>query len=114
MYCVCFYTVSETKFLNSVHYLADTFDYDIQAINAKITQPSDINYSDDELTFLPYYTYKFSGSSLLKNQMEFSVSRTWHTVTHGNVHLFSQLTNLSEKQLVEFHLWIVWTFRVWT
>jgi hypothetical protein len=26
-------------------------------INAKIEVPDDDNYSDDELTFLPYYTY---------------------------------------------------------
>jgi hypothetical protein len=26
-------------------------------INAKIETPIDDNYSDDELTFMPYYTY---------------------------------------------------------
>ena len=31
--------------------------YEINVINAKIETTLDDNYSDDELTFLPYYTY---------------------------------------------------------
>ena len=34
--------------------------YGLNLINQKITFPRDDNYSDDELAFLPYFTYFFS------------------------------------------------------
>jgi len=68
----------DQKFLDAFHYLVDNYDYDTNVINAKITQPSDINYSDDELTFLPYFTYLFSKSSRLSHEVKLSMKRTWH------------------------------------
>lgn len=37
--------------------LIDQAHYDMNLVNLKIMQATDINYSDDELTFLPYMTY---------------------------------------------------------
>lgn len=34
--------------------------YGLNLINQKITFPRDDNYSDDELAFLPYFTYFFT------------------------------------------------------
>ena len=34
--------------------------YGLNLVNQKITVPRDDNYSDDELAFLPYFTYFFS------------------------------------------------------
>lgn len=33
------------------------FSYGLNAINAKITTPEDVNFSDDELLLLPFYTH---------------------------------------------------------
>ena len=40
-----------------LHLTNATNQYNTNMINAKIETPVDDNYSDDELTFLPYYTY---------------------------------------------------------
>ena len=50
-------------------------------MNLKIESPDDDNYSDDELTFLPYLTFAYAlkhlpGSSFLQ-QMLASLERTW-------------------------------------
>lgn len=37
----------------------ETNQYNENVMNLKITAPSDDNYSDDELTFLPYFTFLF-------------------------------------------------------
>ena len=34
--------------------------YGLNLVNQKITFPRDDNYSDDELAFLPYFTYLFT------------------------------------------------------
>ena len=34
--------------------------FGLNMINQKITFPRDINYSDDELAFLPYFSYFYS------------------------------------------------------
>ena len=41
--------------------LVNEHGYGENVINTKITQPSDDNYSDDELNFLPYLTYFWAG-----------------------------------------------------
>ena len=41
-------------------YLVLQHGYDANVLNAKITDPNDRNDSDDELTFLPYYTWAWA------------------------------------------------------
>ena len=49
-------------FINAYYYLVDNYGYNVNIINQKITQPSDDNFSDDELAFLPYFLYIFTVS----------------------------------------------------
>ena len=42
---------------HAFHRLTYVCQYDINIFNLKIETTIDDNYSDDELTFLPYYTY---------------------------------------------------------
>jgi len=72
------------------------FDYlklyflNLNLINAKITQPTDINYSDDELTYLPYLTYLIAKKYLrvktldpdLDTYMSLSIERTQKLVSN--------------------------------
>lgn len=57
------------KYLDSFQYLtANQFLENL--INQKITTPCDINYSDDELTFLAYYTYFYALNGLSQSQRQ--------------------------------------------
>lgn len=71
------YTGDE-KFMTAFNYLVDEADYGTNLINTKVTIPNDLNYSDDELMFLAYYTFFYAGGNkFLKEQFEVSLNRTW-------------------------------------
>eukprot|EP01116_Phalansterium_solitarium_P014972 TRINITY_DN3293_c0_g2_i1.p2 TRINITY_DN3293_c0_g2~~TRINITY_DN3293_c0_g2_i1.p2 ORF type:complete len:654 (+),score=269.04 TRINITY_DN3293_c0_g2_i1:3242-5203(+) len=57
--------------------LVTKYGYGLNMINTKITQPSDDNYSDDELTFLPYYTWIHSGRPDLHQEFTWSIKRAY-------------------------------------
>jgi len=44
-------------YVNAYKNLTNNYGYHINIINAKITVPTDDNFSDDELLYLPYLTY---------------------------------------------------------
>jgi len=50
----------EQLFMDSYRQLTEQHGYAINIVNQKITQPSDDNFSDDELAHLPYFTYLWS------------------------------------------------------
>jgi hypothetical protein len=54
----------------------ETNHYDWNTVNAKIVSPDDDNYSDDELTFLPYYTM-FTAGGHANPLFVASLRRTW-------------------------------------
>jgi hypothetical protein len=54
-----------------------TNHYDVNTLNAKIMSPDDDNYSDDELTFLPYYTLFTTRESRRNPYYMRSLRRTW-------------------------------------
>jgi hypothetical protein len=66
--------------------------YDRNLVNVKIQSPSDDNYSDDELTFLPYFTYfaYASANDTLRPQMLASLRHVFDVVRP----LHSDLWNL--------------------
>jgi hypothetical protein len=43
--------------MHGAEQLIDQSHYDMNIVNAKIMQATDVNFSDDELTFLPYMSY---------------------------------------------------------
>ena len=51
-------------------------------INQKITFPRDDNFSDDELAFLPYFTYFYT----LKVMEYMQTHNSTHTFTHAHMH----------------------------
>eukprot|EP01125_Pyxidicula_operculata_P019701 TRINITY_DN7161_c0_g1_i1.p1 TRINITY_DN7161_c0_g1~~TRINITY_DN7161_c0_g1_i1.p1 ORF type:complete len:757 (+),score=117.74 TRINITY_DN7161_c0_g1_i1:13-2283(+) len=77
-YLVSAYSMSKnTTFLDSFFDLCKEHGYNLNIRNLKIMEPDDINYSDDELTYLPYFTYAFSGEHHLKEDFDISINRTW-------------------------------------
>lgn len=65
----------QPKLLRAYTELTEKYGYAINVINQKITQPSDDNYSDDELAFLPYYTYIHANPSLMQREFKLSIDR---------------------------------------
>jgi len=104
---------NETKFLDSFNYLVEEHGYGINIINLKITQPSDYNYSDDELTFLPYFTYMFSGQNLFKeSEFTLGIDRTWTIVNHEKPSLWNIIygtTGANDFKLED----AIWTLQTW-
>lgn len=79
------------KFADAFNYLVDVHGYAENLVNAKVTQPSDVNYSDDELTFLPYFAFIWSGRpsdvmqtnplfEKIKDKVLLSIERTFQYV----------------------------------
>lgn len=64
-------------FINAFDTLVNDHYYGLNMVNQKITQPSDWNYSDDELAFLPYYTYIHAARPELRDLFTFSITRAW-------------------------------------
>ena len=55
-----------------------TNGYDENMLNTKIEAPIDDNYSDDQLTYMPYYTYLTTSTDPLKRAAALaSLTRTW-------------------------------------
>ena len=59
-----------------------TNHYQANTVNAKILSPDDDNFSDDELTFLPYFTMFSVKSSISDMFYSVSLRRTWSLVRH--------------------------------
>jgi hypothetical protein len=78
------YLSSEDLYINAYYELVNQYDYHINVINQKITQPDDYNYSDDELAFLPYFTYMFSGRSEMQQEFLLSITRAWNLARKGS------------------------------
>eukprot|EP00817_Percolomonadidae_sp_ATCC50343_P007048 CAMPEP_0117418966 /NCGR_PEP_ID=MMETSP0758-20121206/643_1 /TAXON_ID=63605 /ORGANISM="Percolomonas cosmopolitus, Strain AE-1 (ATCC 50343)" /LENGTH=341 /DNA_ID=CAMNT_0005199789 /DNA_START=673 /DNA_END=1695 /DNA_ORIENTATION=- len=92
-------------------------DYLTNIINCKILHPQDLNYSDDELNYLPYFTWMWadmkSNNHTLKDNLEFhaSITRTfthikdyksplWSVMT-GIYHQHIRPTNFQEQDLID-------------
>ena len=97
-----------TLFTVSYNYLAVKNQYNLNIVNAKITLPSDDNYSDDELTFLPYLTWIWAERQSpnvtfkvpLKPFFDKSIERTWRIVSDYNPTLWALITFLHDPSLI--------------
>jgi len=64
----------DSYYLDAYMTLTTKYQYHINIINSKITQHGDINFSDDELMYLPCFTYlfarKYIGDGVLKPDLD--------------------------------------------
>ncbi|KAL9652854.1 hypothetical protein ABK040_010886 [Willaertia magna] len=58
----------DDEFKDAFLYLIDEHFYDINIVNQKLKKPAEVNYSDDQLSFLPYFIYFFTFSQLTEEQ----------------------------------------------
>ncbi|CAI8038862.1 hypothetical protein GBAR_LOCUS21655 [Geodia barretti] len=98
--------------------------YGLNLVNQKITFPRDDNYSDDELAFLPYFTYFFTAknqkpTSVLEEQMldyvTLSLQRAWQIVKKEKSSLWTAIYAyamdlVNDPDLIEA---LVWNLRTW-
>eukprot|EP01102_Stenamoeba_stenopodia_P019004 TRINITY_DN7060_c0_g4_i2.p1 TRINITY_DN7060_c0_g4~~TRINITY_DN7060_c0_g4_i2.p1 ORF type:complete len:802 (-),score=153.57 TRINITY_DN7060_c0_g4_i2:157-2529(-) len=68
---------NDTYFTDAYNLLTQKYHYDVNIVDLKITQPSDDNFSDDELTFLAYFSYIWNQNYSLGSLFDDSLSRTF-------------------------------------
>jgi hypothetical protein len=114
------------KFKQAFKYLAEQHNYKNNIINARLTTPNEVNFSDDELIFFSYLTYfysikKLQQEGLLNDPSEFalehfmlSLERTYSSVKSYKpsfyAFVYAYATNNISQQLVDDSLW---TLRGW-
>ena len=84
---VAYRITNNASYLSAFNELVDQYHYSESAIGAKITQASDVNYSDDELAYIAYFTFLWSGANATnpafekaKTDILVSVQRTYKYV----------------------------------
>lgn len=100
--------------------------FGLNMINQKITFPRDINYSDDELAFLPYFSYFFSLKHLAARDKRFeqpemwnipllSLKRAWKYVGKERSAAWTSIYGYITGEIdnVELTSDIVWSLRHW-
>eukprot|EP00048_Salpingoeca_helianthica_P016190 m.230913 g.230913 ORF g.230913 m.230913 type:complete len:790 (-) comp18190_c0_seq1:367-2736(-) len=92
-----------------------TNHYATNTINAKIESPDDDNYSDDELTFLPYYTLFTAAAGPDDSVLRSGLQRTWRAVRSLRSNLWNAIYiavdgTSAEQSDVDS---IAWNLRTW-
>jgi len=102
----------DSKFSKAFDFLANKNGYSTNIINQKITQTDDDNFSDDELAFLPYFTYIWANQSNIKTQFALSIKRAWKIVTPERNSLWNIIygtTRVSKFNLED----AIWCLQTW-
>jgi hypothetical protein len=84
--------------------LTENYLYHMNLVNAKIVEPNDVNFSDDELTFLAYFTFDYSRNStqlasMLYPYVDSSIRRTWATVKSYKNPFYAACTQFHDASL---------------
>ncbi len=66
------------KYMLAYDELVNEHGYLLNIINQKITKPTEVNHSDDELAFLPYYNLiRYAKDERLQEALQKSLQRSW-------------------------------------
>eukprot|EP00039_Didymoeca_costata_P020083 m.340007 g.340007 ORF g.340007 m.340007 type:complete len:864 (+) comp19079_c0_seq1:208-2799(+) len=106
----------DSKWGKALKFLSDEpNNYVANMLNLKIETPCDDNYSDDELTFFPYYTAMMSiPHGPLRSAVEASLNRTFNFVRPGRSNLWAAIYMSSTQYLSAYDLESVrWNLRTW-
>lgn len=104
----------EEKFMDAFNDLVNNYGYGNNMVNTKITIPNDINYSDDELIFLSYYTFFYAGGNkFLSEQFDVSLNRAWRIARPIKSSLWNTIYG-AYNQEADFDLEnVIWTLQNW-
>jgi hypothetical protein len=88
--------------------------YEDNLNNLKIQAPCDDNYSDDELTFLPYYTILTCAEGTRASAAMRSMKQTWEKIKSGRSNLWAAIVMATTGSRDDADLSdMVWTLRNW-
>lgn len=96
-------------FLNAYQNLTQNYFYDINVVNAKITQTTDDNFSDDELMYLNYHSYIWNNITTLSPYFDNSMMRSFSVIKPERAVLYNfihgaWLSNLGQASTGDFDL----------
>ncbi len=87
------------KYLKAYRMLIEKYGYARNTINQKITFPEEINYSDDELAYLPYYLlFRYEDDPELLKIYRKSIERTYRYVKSQENPLWNAITSVALKK----------------
>ncbi|NOY76631.1 MAG: hypothetical protein GXO76_02045 [Calditrichaeota bacterium] len=90
---------SHKKYLKAYRLLINRYGYARNTINQKITFPEEINYSDDELAYLPYYLlFRYETDPDLLKLYRKSLERTYRYVKSQENPLWNAITSVALKK----------------
>ena len=73
-----FYVTGDLKFDKAYRTLIKTYHYAENMVQQKMVTPFEINHSDDELSYLPYYCLlRYARDPILKKTYQSSLKRSW-------------------------------------
>ena len=92
-----------------------TNDYSANMLNAKIEAPVDDNFSDDQLTFMPYYTFLTATTDPVRRAAALaSLDRTWAASRSGRSDLWAAIyMAVTESHRDDDVASMLWTLRTW-
>jgi len=100
----------DAAFGDAADELKEDHGYGANVLNSKITVPDDVNFSDDELAFLPYYTHLVTADAgALDPQVVCSLSRSWREgVAQEHSALWATIHAAAARQVRKAGLEEVW------
>jgi len=103
----------DEAFMQAYDELVNRHGYLQNMINQKITKPSEVNHSDDELAFLPYYNLiRYAQDEDLQEALNKSLERSWRIERPEKSSLWNFIYAVSGAK--EYGLeGALWTLREW-
>eukprot|EP01012_Entosiphon_sulcatum_P001335 TRINITY_DN10252_c0_g1_i1.p1 TRINITY_DN10252_c0_g1~~TRINITY_DN10252_c0_g1_i1.p1 ORF type:complete len:773 (-),score=92.28 TRINITY_DN10252_c0_g1_i1:8-2326(-) len=108
-----FRVTNDTYFLDAFNDLVDNHGYAINVINQKITLPSDDNYSDDELAFLPYHLYSWTGLPQMAVEFKLSIDRAMRIAWSERSSLWTAIYGATQPASGFDLTGALWTLQDW-
>ncbi len=113
-----YFVTGDTKFKNAGEKLIKEHHYDKNMLVQKMYSPFEINHSDDELSFLPYYCLmRYSKDIELRKTYEKSLLRSWKAEQNDRIPIWNIISsaglgkdcdlNIAVEELQEYPLDII-------
>ena len=94
-----YHVTGEQKFMDSYQNLISEFHFDRNMIQQKMYGPFDINHSDDELAFLPYYIlFRYINDTDPVDIYRKSIQRSWEIERADRIPIWNLIASISLKK----------------
>ncbi len=94
-----YHMTNDQKFENAYESLIKDHHYDMNMVQQKMYGPFDINHSDDELSFLPYYIlFRYAGEPEHQSVYIKSLERSWKAEQADRIPIWNIIASVSLKK----------------